>query len=165
MNRTILATVLATAASAVGAAPALAADTASVNISASLPQTCAFTTVPAAVVTIQPVAGEYNIGDLGYTCNFVGQVQLVLELPDGSRLRNTENGGDVVDYGLAWTLPPNSPTPSYQTFAPGNVPFSWPTNTVGTPNVENKGALWVNLPSNLTVAGTYSSVITYTISP
>ena len=163
---------LAIGAATLGATGAYAAEpletvsgnqTATVNVNAALAPTCSFTTKPAAVVAIPPTAGEKNIGDLGYTCNFTGQVALVLDLPNGSRLSNPDNGGDTVTYGLAWTLPPNPTTPSYQTFAPGQLPFGWPT--ASTPNTENKGTLWVNLPTDLKVAGTYTSVIRYTINP
>jgi hypothetical protein len=163
---------LAIAATGFGATAALsdeltegpgANQTTAVNINTQLPQTCSFTTTPAAVVPITTTAGEKNIGDLGYTCNFTGQVSLVLDLPNGSKLFNPANGSDTVTYGLAWTLPPNPSTPSYQNFGPGAIPFGWPT--ASTPNIEHKGTLWVKLPADLTVAGTYTSVIRYTINP
>ena len=154
-----------------GATPLIAAapigegssKSALVSVNSVLPKTCRFSTVPNAVVPITTTAGEKTIGDLGYTCNFTGQVALVLDLPNGTRLYNPDNGTDTVDYGLAWTLPPNSPTPSYQNFAPGQLPFNWPT--AGAPNVENKGTLYMKLPADLKVAGTYTSVIRYTINP
>lgn len=151
------------AALAMLASPAFAADEAAVAVNAVVAPVCSFTTTPAAVVTVTPDAGEKNLGDLGYTCNFVGNANLVLELPNGTNLNNPDNGGDTVQYGVRWLVPPNGSGTAYQTFGPGNVPFSWPT--AGTANMETSGALMIKLPADLTVAGTYSTVISYTIAP
>ena len=142
---------------------AQAADTAAVAVNASLAPTCAFTSVPPAQVQVTPDVGEKNLGDLSYTCNFTGNANLVLDLPDGTTLRNPDNGGDAVAYGIRWLVPPNGVGTGYQVLAAGNYPFAWPT--AGTPNVATGGPLMIQLTQPLTVAGTYTSVITYTIAP
>ena len=169
MNRFIAATVLLVSAT-LAATPALAGDapsegskSSSVELTATTPKSCAFTTTPPSTVALATnTTAEFRVGDLGFTCNFTGQVSFVINLPNGTNLRNDENGGDTVRYGLAWTLPPNSSTPSYQYIA-GNLGFDWPTTQA--PNVEQKGTLWIKPERDLRVAGTYRSVIGYTITP
>jgi hypothetical protein len=137
---------------------------AAINLTAVDPPTCAFTTTPPSAVTIQPTAGVTNLGDLGYTCNFTGNASLTLDLPNGTQLYNPSNGGDTVTYGMRWLIPPNGPSTVYQSWTtPQSLAFAEPT--ANSPNTETKGALEVNLPANLTVAGTYTSTISYTISP
>lgn len=141
---------------------ALAAGDDTAKVSTELAQACEFTSAPAAIVNINPTPGETNIGRLGYTCNFVGNAQLVLQLPDGTNLRNGDN---TVLYDVYWGIPPNSPTPGgYQNWPfPANLAFLW--NTSGTANDEIGGDFYIRLNTAPTVAGTYTSVITYTISP
>jgi|KBSSwiStaDraftv2_1062776.scaffolds.fasta_scaffold849212_2 hypothetical protein len=144
------------------ATPAMA-DSAAVLVQSTVQPVCSFSTKPAAVQSIQPVAGEYNLGDLGYTCNFQGNANLTLVLPNGTNFHNPATGATDVGYGLRWLVPPNSSGTGYASFAAGNYPFQWPTAQV--PNTETKGALMVKLATNLTVAGTYSTTIAYTITP
>jgi hypothetical protein len=145
-----------------GAAPAFAETSASLAVQSVVEPACAFTSKPAATVTVTPTAGEKFLGDLGYTCNFVGQPHLTLQLPGGTRLVNPANGGDSVTYGIRWLVAPNGPGTAYQSFAPGDVLFEWVTYVA---NSEMKGALQIRLPAALGVAGLYSTTISYTIVP
>ncbi|MDZ4865737.1 MAG: hypothetical protein SGI91_00305 [Alphaproteobacteria bacterium] len=140
----------------------LAAGTGDATVSTTLGQTCAFTSAPPSIVAINPTPGETNIGRLGYTCNFVGSASLVLQLPDGTNLRN---GSNTVLYDVFWGIPPNPLTPgAYQNWPfPANLAFSW--NTAGTANNEIGGDFYIRLNTAPTIAGTYTSVISYTLSP
>jgi hypothetical protein len=144
---------------------AWSAESASFTVNGRVPATCSFTTTPASVVAIGTIAGIYEIGQLGYTCNFVGSASLVLNLPHGSVLSSTANGGTSVVYDIAWDVSPNgSGAPGWQSFpAAASIPFS--RATAGVIDTEARGALKVRLNANLTVAGHYSSIISYTISP
>lgn len=141
---------------------AFAAGDDTAKVSTELEQSCEFTSSPPAIVNINPTPGETNIGRLGYTCNFVGATSLVLQLPDGTNLRN---GSNTVLYDVFWGIPPNSPTPGpYQNWPfPANLAFNWVT--AASPNVEIGGDFYIKLNTAPTVAGTYTSVITYTLSP
>jgi len=155
---------LVASSAAVAASPPQAS--APVQVSASLAPTCDFTTAPPGTVSIAPTAGVTNLGDLGYTCNFTGNAHLTLNLVNGTQLYNPSNGGDTVLYQLAWGIPPNDPNaaPPFQSWtSPQSIGFDW--QTAPAPNVEIKGPLRINLPNALTVAGTYTSVISYDIAP
>jgi hypothetical protein len=144
------------------AAPALAETSASLAVQSVVEPTCAFTSSPPTTVTVTPTAGEKFLGDLGYTCNFVGAPHLTLQLPVGTQLVNPSNGGDSAPYGIRWLVSPNGPGTGYQSFAPGTIAFDWVTYVA---NSEMKGALQIKLAADLKVAGTYSTTITYTIAP
>lgn len=135
---------------------------ASLEIETEVEPSCEFTSQPKATVAITPTKGDKFLGDLGFTCNFVGQPNLSLRLPGGSKLINPANGGDAVTYGMRWLAPPNGPGTAYQSFEPGEVDFQGVTYVA---NSEMKGALQIRLPANLKVAGTYSTLIGYTITP
>jgi hypothetical protein len=157
--------ILAGAVTAAASSAAFAAGSASFTITGTVPATCAFTTTPPSVVTIGVTAGIYSIGDLGYTCNFIGNANLVLNLPNGTVLNNPTNGGDNVVYDVFWGVPPNNPaSPVWQNWpSAASIPFAWPTAPAA--NTETKGPFKVRLNSNLGVAGTYTSTVSYTISP
>jgi hypothetical protein len=162
--RNYLTTGIGLAAVMLGASPALASgDSASVLVESVVSPTCSFSTKPQAVQQVTPTAGEKSLGDLGYTCNFVGSAQLVLHLPGGTVMHNPANGGSDVTYGLRWLVPPNGSGTGYQSFGAGNVSFAWPT--APTANTETKGALMMQLAADLPVAGTYSTTIAYSITP
>src|SRR5580704_15128934 len=91
------------------AAFAKAPGSAAINLTAVDAPTCAFTSTPPSAVVLQPTAGVTNLGDLGYTCNFTGNANLTLDLPNGTQLYNPSNGGDTVTYGIRWLVPPNGP--------------------------------------------------------
>lgn len=138
------------------------ADDTDVLVTSSLDKACTFTSEIDSVVEVDPVPGETNAGRLGYTCNFVGATHLVLQLPDGTNLRN---GSHTVLYDVFWGIPPNSATPGpYQNWPfPANLAFNWVT--AGSPNVEIGGDFFIRLNTAPTIAGTYTSTITYTLSP
>ncbi|MCE9523491.1 MAG: hypothetical protein K8S25_13795 [Alphaproteobacteria bacterium] len=144
------------------AAPAMASGTDSATVTSDLAKSCTFTSTPPAVVSIAPTPGETNIGRLGYTCNFVGATHLVLQLPDGTNLRN---GANTVLYDVFWGIPPNPVTPGpYQHwFFPSNIAFDW--ITANAPNVEIGGDYFIKLNTAPTIAGTYTGVISYTLAP
>jgi hypothetical protein len=144
---------------------ARSAESTSFTVNGRVPATCSFTTTPASVVAIGTLAGIYEIGQLGYTCNFVGSANLVLTLPKGSVLATTANGGTSVVYDIAWDVSPNgSGSPAWQSF-PAAASFPFSRQTAGAIDTEARGALRVRLNANLTVAGHYTSIISYTISP
>ena len=150
----------------IGAAPAMASgDAAQVEVTSTVDPSCSFTTKPPATKTIAPVAGEYVVGDLGYTCNFAGNAKLVLVLPNGTNFNNPANGATDVAYGVRWLVAPNNSSTGWQSFPAGNVSFTWPNDNSMQANVELKGPLEIKLATNLPVAGTYKTIIGYTITP
>lgn len=136
-------------------------DSASVTLSAEVPQVCTFTTKPIDK-SIDPKSGVYDVGELGYTCNYQGNASLTLVLPQGTNFTNPAAGATPTPYGLRWLIPSNNDSTGYQSFS-GNVPFSWPT--AQQPGTELKGMLQIKLDQDLKVAGTWSTTIGYTITP
>ena len=157
----------AAATTVLASAPAHAADasskTATTAVSAEVQQSCSFTSTPPTTQSVTPTAGEKDLGYLGYTCNFVGNANLTLSLPNGTNFYNPSNGGDTQSYGIRWTIPPNGSGTGYQVLGAGSIPFGWPT--ASSANAETKGMLSIKLDRDLPVAGTYTTTITYTIPP
>ena len=147
------------AAAAFGVAfPAVAANT---NVKTQVGSTCTFTT-PNIVATIAPVLGETNVGNHGFACNFVGTALVTLSVPGGTFLKS---GANKVRYELKWDA--ESPTPNYQ-YSPNPVvsfQVQFDADTNPTANVALVKPVWVKLDQVPTVAGTYTSVATYTVSP
>jgi len=143
------------------AGPSMAAGNDGLNVNTVLGPSCEFTS-SIGVASVAPTPGETNIGRLGYTCNFVGVTSLVLQLPDGTNLRN---GSNTVLYDVFWGIPPNPASPgAYQNWPfAANIAFNWITGA--TPNTEIGGDFYIRLNTAPTVAGTYTSTITYTLSP
>jgi len=157
---------LAIAALLAGMTSTASAEDPTFAVNSSLGSSCGFTTAPDAVVEVPPTVGQTMIGELGYTCNFSTssgiQPHLVLDLPNGTVL---SNGEQSVVYDVFWGIPPNPPTPgNYQNWPlAAVVAFNW--FAPATANDELKGQFWVRLTTPITIAGTYTSVISYTISP
>lgn len=141
--------------------PSLAAGTHDATVSTTLGQSCTFTT-SSIIATIPPVVGETNVGNIGFSCNFVSQAIVTLNVQNGTFLRS---GANKVRYEIKWEA--ESPEPYYQ-FSPNPVlsfQVQFAADTSATANVPRVKPVWVKLDQAPTIAGTYSSIAVYTISP
>lgn len=144
---------------------ASAASSATLTLSGTISPKCEFTTAtPGLNFDLAP--GIIDIGNLGYTCNLPegSFANFTLTITNGG-LKNASSG-QVVPYEVQWNVDPNNGTQAWQdaaTFLNG-VGFQWITSAAG---VERTGLFRIRinaLPPGLQ-AGTYTSVVTYTISP
>jgi hypothetical protein len=142
-----------------------AATSASLTLTGTISPKCEFTTVPGPA-NFAMTNGVIDIGDLGYTCNLPdgSNASFILQITNGG-LKNGETG-TVVPYDVQWNIPDNDGSQAWQdaaTFLSG-VSFSWPTSSAG---VERIGLFRIRITAPLSglPAGSYGSVVTYTISP
>jgi len=155
---------LATAALALSAGSAFAADTADVEINAEQLPVCDITNI----------SGSINLAGvdvavpatLEYECNFEGNPTFTFTSLNGG-VETTENGGGVADYGIYVNdIAPGSPPSTWLQASAATTPqvypgisFSAPPNSTITPYFS------VGLTQALPVAGLYSDTLTVTIAP
>jgi hypothetical protein len=149
--------------------PAMAVDSDSVGLTTSLAASCTLTTLLSPTETLSPpYPGEHDLGDLGYTCNFGNELQyptLKLVAPGGTVLVNGTDGHSV-QYRVKWDLFSFPPAAGFQTSAaPTTLTVQGPGDQGALPNVEQTGSVVVDVLGDLTHAGTYSDVLTFSISP
>jgi hypothetical protein len=140
-------------------------DTASVELTGTIPSTCAFTTLPSTTTLGQLTTGALTaLGSFGFTCNLgtSGNVQLTVQSANGALKR--DGGADTVSYEVIWNIQGNpvaSGNPSAWT-----APFGF-TLSSGSNGAEQLGAFSVRIvgPTDGLIAGDYKDTITYTISP
>lgn len=153
---------LATAALALSAGSAFAADTATVAIDAFQAQTCDIT---ASSSNISLAALNVAVsGVFQYQCNFVGNPTLNFVSGFGG-VKTTENGGGIATYGIY--LNDNLPGGPPNTWLQSNAtPQSYPAITLSAPaNTTISPTFQVGLTQALPVAGTYSDTLTISITP
>jgi len=143
------------------ALPAQAGGSDSLTVNTTLGQSCQFTT-PGFTAPIPPVIGEYQVGELRFSCNFVGSASVTLSVPGGTNLKN---GTIKAHYQIAWDIPPNGLEYHQSTLSATSFSESFDADTNPTANGEVAGDIWVKLTQTPTVAGTYTSVATFTLSP
>jgi len=132
-------------------------------ITADVSPGCSFTTQLDPIEIIGNTPGTYIIGDLGYTCNFQGpEAILTISSSGGTVLVNPADTGSGVQYKVKWGL---SPFVTLTAAGPGLAETEFGVNPPGPPLTEVKGAVSIQYSSPLTVAGTYSDTIVFTISP
>lgn len=159
---------LATAALALGAGTAYAADTADVQITAEQEPLCSITAVSGSI----PLAGV-NVGVQGvfnYTCNFEGAPHFVFTSANGG-VETTDNGGGLADYGIFL----NDLTPAASGYPTPNDWLKASASTAGAefdgisisspPNANIVTEFHVGLVQPLPVAGSYSDTLTIDITP
>lgn len=142
-----------------------ALDTARVEITGSIPPTCAFTTLPTTTVLGELATGaQTSLGPFGFTCNLEasGAVQLTVQSANGALKR--DGGTDVVQYEVIWNIQGN-PNASGNAAA-WLAPFSF-TLLSGSNGAEQLGDYAVKIvgSTDALLAGDYKDTITYTISP
>jgi len=154
---------------AFSAGPAIASNTDSIGVTTTVAASCSLTTLLDSVETISaPYPGEHNLGNLGYTCNFGNDLQyptLKLVALGGTELVNSTDGHSV-QYRVKWDLFSFPPAAGFQTSpAPTTLTVQGPGDQGALPNVEQTGSVVIDLLGDLTHAGTYSDVLTFSISP
>ena len=163
MRKIILST--AVALSALAAAPAFAADNATVAVTASLAPVCDITSVSS---TLALGAPEEDVpGTFTYTCNFEGAPTFTFQSANGG-VKTTENGGATVSYGIYLNdnAPSSPPSAWLQASAAQAAPVAY--NGISTSFPANSSVapeFHVGLSSALPVAGSYSDTLTITIAP
>jgi hypothetical protein len=155
---------LATAALALGAGAAYAADSENVEITAEQAPLCDITNISSNI----PLAGVdvAVAGVLQYECNFVGSPTFTFTSANGG-VATLENGGGVADYGIYVNdVAPGGPPSSWLQASAATTPqvypgisFSAPANTTISPFFS------VGLTQALPVAGSYSDTLTVDIAP
>lgn len=145
-------------ASASAVSMALANDTV---VHAELPKACQMS--GSLTGSIPPVPGIYTLGNLGFSCNYGGNVSIGMTSANGTVLRNLgEPSAPGLLYLIKWEVPPNMPWQSSSTsesFGP------WIGFTGPTPNQVRSEAVKVWLLETATIGGTYSDTVTFTVSP
>ena len=97
-----------------------------------------------------------------HSCNFVGQASVNLNVPGGTNLKN---GTNKAHYQIAWDIPPNGLEYHQSTISATSFSESFDADTAAIANGTVSGNVWVNLTQTPLVAGTYTSIATFTISP
>jgi hypothetical protein len=138
-------------------------------VSASVSASCTLTTLLDAVETISaPFPGQHNLGNLGYTCNFGNELQyptLKLVASGGTELVNGTDGHSV-QYQVKWDLFSFPPAAGFHTSAaPTTLTVQGPGDQGALPTVEQSGSVIIDLLGDLTHVGTYSDVLTFSVSP
>lgn len=151
------------------ASSAMAADNDTINVTTSVQASCTLTTLLDPIETLSaPYPGEHNLGNLGYTCNFGNELQyptLKLVALGGTELVNSTDGHSV-QYRVKWDLFSFPPAAGFQTSAaPTTLTVQGPGDQGAIPYVEQTGSVVVDVLGDLTHAGTYSDVLTFSISP
>lgn len=150
------------------AAPAMAADSETVGVAANVTASCKLTTLldPVEIITA-PFPGQHNLGNLGYICNFGSDLQypsLKIKAPGGTALVNTTDGHSV-QYRVQWNVPQIGPAQFYTSAPPTSGNFQFPGDQGLIPNVPQSGSVIIDLLGDLTHAGTYSDILTFSVSP
>jgi hypothetical protein len=136
-----------------------------VGVNATVGPYCELTTLldSTEVISAPFFPGEHNLGNLGYTCNFdTFNATLKIHAPSGTVLVN-QSDGNRVQYDIKWDVPP---VPDYQTSPFGHTAtFTFDGAPGSPPNTEQVGPVLIKLHGDLTHAGTYSDVVTFSITP
>lgn len=127
----------------------------------SVPQSCTIMT-PSFVAPVLANLTEQNIGAVKFACNFVGTASVNLDVPGGTKL---VSGPNKVRYQIAWDLAPSGREYRLSSASATTFTETFDATTGATPNAEVTGDVWVQLLQVPTIAGTYQSIATYTISP
>jgi hypothetical protein len=133
----------------------------SITVKTEVENACTFVT-PNIVATIPPVLGDTVVGNVGFSCNYVGFANLNLTVPGGTFLTS---GPNKVRYQIKWDL--EDPVANFQ-YSPNPVPsitFGLSAQTAMIPNNSVSGPVTIRLDQVPTIAGTYTSVATFTFAP
>lgn len=161
--------VTAAIAAAALASPAYASNSAQTEVNASLAQSCAISNVSPSLTLgglDVPVQGAFT-----YSCNFTGQPSITIQSANGGVATVDNNNTYKVNYGVwvndaapssapsAWAQASNLTGPG-QTFGPSSGFL-----TTTAPNAPQNPYYYVGRTSPITVAGTYTDTLTFTINP
>ena len=145
-----------------GAAPAMALDSETVIVSASVSATCSVSDPNDVSFGTDPVVGATNTSNFSFTCNFagnsVGTLQVSFQSANGG-LANVNDGTDrsyTVKYGA------NAAVTAASIEVPADIDYP---ETSGAANVANARSFTVQLAEALPVAGAYSDTLTVSVAP
>lgn len=145
------------------AIPAMAADSETVVVSASVSATCSLTDPNNVNFGTDPLVGDTEISNFSFTCNFAGDggegaLQVSFQSANGG-LANVNDGTDrsyTVKYGA------NPAVTAASIAAPADIDYP---ETSAVANVANARSFVVELAEALPVAGAYSDTLTVSIVP
>jgi spore coat protein U-like protein len=149
----------------IGAGAALAADSGSVQITATQQDSCQIDSMSSSL-DLGNVVDTPVVGDFQYRCTFVGSPQLTFTSANGG-VETSSNGGATADYGIYLNdAAPSSPPSTWlqASAATGGVTYTNITTTVA-PNTTVAPSFQVGLTQPLTVSGTYTDTLTVDIAP
>ena len=151
----------------IGFQPAIAAgNSARLDITGTIPASCAFTTLPTTTQLGTLVSGaDVPLGAFGFTCNLAtsGSVHVTVQSANGALQR--DGGIETVSYQVHWAIQGNA-SASGNASAWFGAPFDF-TLQSGTNGAEQSGAYSVRIvgPTDGLLAGDYKDTLTYTITP
>jgi hypothetical protein len=114
--------------------------------------------------TVLQNTSEQKVGDVKFSCNFVGTASATISVPGGTKLVNSAASSSA-RYEIAWDIQPNGK--EFRSSTASATAFSETFNaTTGSPtNTEVSGGVFLRLLELPAVAGNYLSIATYTIAP
>jgi hypothetical protein len=148
----------------VGLAP-IAGAANEVSLSSTNDKACEFTgSLVGDVGTLANVV--YDVGQLGFSCNYTGTVNIGMTTDDGTILEVEGEPDSGVLYQIRWLVPPTGNPNLLWNSALGVATFGpWVRNTGASPNAIVSALVQVRLLDPLTVAGNYTDTVTFTVAP
>jgi hypothetical protein len=136
-----------------------------VELASSLDEGCSFT--GDLVGTVGTAANVvYDVGQLGFSCNYTGTVKIGMTTTDGTILEVPGEPDSGVLYQIRWLVPPTGNINLLWNSALGVATFGpWIRNTGASPNQVVSALVQVRLLDPLTVAGNYTDTVTFTVAP
>jgi hypothetical protein len=145
------------------AAQAETAASSTLSLQTSVPKSCQMLT-SSFTYTVAQSTEEQKVGDVKFSCNFVGTAQATINVPGGTKLVNSAASSSA-RYEIAWDIQPAGK--AFRSSSASATAFSETFNatTGSTSNTEISGGVFLKLLELPTVAGNYQSIATYTIAP
>ena len=131
-----------------------------VYLSTTLDKSCKIT--GPLVGSIPPTVGIHTVGKLGFKCNYTGTAKVFMSTDHGTVLINPADPNNGVQYLIRWLVTPGMPwmsSSNAEDFDPWFPTTGSPANAVREEDIQ------VRLIDPLTYAGTYTDIVTFTISP
>jgi len=133
------------------------------SLQTNVPKSCKMLTSNFTYTVLQNTS-EQKVGDVKFSCNFVGTASATISVPGGTKLVNSAASSSA-RYEIAWDIQPNGK--EFRSSTASATAFSETFNaTTGSPtNTEVSGGVFLRLLELPAVAGNYQSIATYTIAP
>lgn len=143
-----------------------AGNSARLDVTGTIPASCAFTTLPTTTQLGTLVNGaEVPLGAFGFTCNLATSASVHVTVQSANGALQRDGGLETVAYQVHWAIQGN-PNASGNASAWFGAPFDF-TLTSGTNGAEQTGAYSVRIvgATDGLIAGDYKDTLIYTISP
>jgi hypothetical protein len=140
-----------------------AADT-QTELTAFLPPSCQFAGNLSASIPATPFAIQ-TVGNLDLVCNYVGTVNIRMLTDDGTVLKVPGEPGAEAGYRIRWLNPVPSGTAPWNSAGSAATFGPWVGLTSPTHNATQSSAVQVQILDPMTIGGTYTDTVTFTVSP